>query len=272
MSHSSAVEEYIQYATQITASCANRPCNGLRAFLYAVMDAQDFQVTLEQLAEVLRQTECSLGRRLRTPDFEEGTDYRIEPSGVGERKQRVLLTVDAFKQLALTARGKRALEVREYIVEAESALRERMTEQIQDRRLADPEELTEQKEREFREPVPHYPLGACVYVLRVEYDADDTGAAEQVVYKIGRTMNLSRHLTKLRRVLPGRVTLVGHRMFDDHEFLEVCVHTLLKNFRLTKAEESTELFDAEPDEVFAALETCHAGWRKMQAQFESRDE
>ncbi len=249
MSHSSA-DEHAPIATQRSRSDAQR--DPLRDRIFAVMDGQDFQVTLEQLARLLRQQDSHLRRLLKAPDFKPGIDYRVEqvlparPTRAGPR-QRVLLTVDAFKRLVLTARGQRASQLRRCMAEAETASRERSTEP-----LVCPEQLGAR-----RAPMVRYPRGSCVYVLRVEYDA-------QVVYKVGRTVHLSRRLTELRRTLSGRVTLVDYRLLRHHEFLEVCMHTLLKRFRLHKPEETTELFQVQPQEVFQALDACHAGWTVIQ--------
>ncbi len=139
-SHASAVEAYIQYALSVTAvaatGCTDEQRNGLREFLRVLLDARDFAVTLEQLAEVLRQSALCMRRLLMTPDFKQDKDYRVESS-------TVLLTVDAFVQLAMMARGERALQVRRYLTVIESVSREFRMHQIKaerQRMLARPAE------------------------------------------------------------------------------------------------------------------------------------
>ena len=98
------------------------------------------------------------------------------------------------------------------------------------------------------------------------------GAAQEAisVKDWGRLEQITRRLTELRRALSGRVTLVDYRLFRNHEFLEVCMHTLLRRFRLHKPEETTELFQVQPGEVFQALDACHAGWAAIQTQYRAK--
>ena len=73
-------------------------------------------------------------------------------------------------------------------------------------------------------------------------------------YKIGRTKNLNRRMKEHLRTIPGKLELVLYEMFDENEFLEVCIHSFLSKYR--KQGKLTEIFETDLNKIINLIKIC----------------
>lgn len=91
----------------------------------AIINDQDFVITLEMLANWLSITKISNLKRLLNT-HEEGTEYITiykNTSAGGTMKEVIKLTMDCVKKLSLRSKGKRADQVMEYFIRMEKMYR-----------------------------------------------------------------------------------------------------------------------------------------------------
>ena len=225
---------------------------------------EDFVLRLSTVASLLDRKIGNLKRTL-TANFVEGRDYIIDhvaSGNAGRPSEDLRLAVGAFKRLVMMLRGPKADALRGYFAMVEEAYREGRMDQIAHRRSQDSEEATQEKMKLSLRGAAKFPVGHCVYVVRV---VQEDGV---VKHKVGRSKDLHRRFGELRRLLVGQSVTVAHqRMIPDDVYLESCVHSLLKTARL---DHEVEMFLTDINVIFAALDACEEVQQRIKADFESR--
>lgn len=262
--------EFIRFAAAINnAREGTVHHDTLTKLILTLIQKGDFEVTLEETADLLHMREDHLRRVLKNKTLIEGKDYQIlyhqSVSSKGRRKQITLLSLNCFKSIIHLCRNARAFEVQKYFHLAEELWRQEHIEAIEDRLRVEDESITELKGATFWSDT-QYQDGPCIYVVEI-----DRGQNEPVKYKVGRTIRLGTRLYELKNKIPGLISLKYYKCFDHHEFLEVCVHTLLRNYRLFQEESSTEIFEADIKKVITAVEICERNCKSVIQEFEAVD-
>ena len=257
------IDEYVQmildmdYDTSLLGPRAWRK-QFIREVVTMFTEERDFAIRLSTLAHLLDRRIDILKDTL-VDNFDEGPDYRVRKVRTGKRgrpSEDITLSVRAFKDLALRVQGPKATALRGYFTLVEEAYRENRMVQIEDRRMREPEEITQEKARPMG-PRRKWPIGHCVYVLRVE---DDSG---RLKHKIGRTNNLNRRFPEVLHILTGWVAVVHQRMADEDIFLEACAHTMLGDIRL---DEEIEMFEADIHKILKTLDMCERHRAEMEEE------
>jgi len=100
------------------------------------------------------------------------------------------------------------------------------------------------------------PVGHCVYVVELDYEDRDGSRFPR--YKIGRTKNINRRLMEHRRTLAGFGRIIYHRLCEEHEFLESCVHAGLRQIEI-----ESEIFISNPKEAIETIEHCFSLYENL---------
>jgi len=264
-----AIDDYTRWSIGLNNDSTGVRRAVLTQFIRALYNSRDFAMTVKDAAEVLHQREDNLLRLLRPPVFVEDRDYRKQTSvaqGRGRPRVTTWLTVDAFKRLCMNGRTKRALEVQRYFSGLEDVVRQRLTEQIEDRLRGEDESVSREKRDRLLSSDYGFQVGPCLYIIKIER-GDQAGG--RPLHKIGRTLDLNIRFHTLQAQIAGRLQVVFHTLFEDHEYLEVCVHMLLKDYRLWEDESSSEIFAVDIQPVIAAIEKCRAHGISMKAEFKA---
>lgn len=225
----------------------------VRELVNVLTDNTDFSISAKTIAELLQRREDNV-RQSIIKELTEGKDYifsdvrEVIKKGRGKKKtEEVLLSADGFAKIAQVLRGDRARALRGYFVLVEKMFRENTLDAVMDRRRTEDETVTQLKMRPWsRKGQKRWEMGHCVYVIRVQ-DGD------QVKFKVGRSKDLNRRFGELKRHIPGDLSVAHQRMIEEHVFLEVCTHKMLKNSRLDK---EVEMFETNIEKVLRALDIC----------------
>lgn len=120
----------------------------LRDFIFAIVYAKDFVITLAKLATWLSVFEANLKRTL-VRHYKPNEDYKIVKQKPlrGRPKENILLTTDCFKRLCMRGRTPQAEQMRTYFILVEERYREFMTNGIENRIWREDEAVTEKKRR-----------------------------------------------------------------------------------------------------------------------------
>ena len=250
MSKSEGVEEFLAYVNDLDDE------NGCQLFhpqvtetiIRAIAHKQDFIITLDQLAEWLACRVDSVKRFLQ--HYTEGKDYILEyiHSGLsaGRPKEKVTLSMDCVKRLALRSRGHRAEQVRTYFIKMESQYRDYMERGIERRRKQEDPEITQSKlcripdSKKLTSAKP----GPGIYAVQ-------QSLKDQTKFKIGKTTDVQSRFATLRRRLPGEVELKLFEPTDDETFMESCMFTVLD-----ESAEGHEMYNTDFPTVEKALGVC----------------
>ena len=151
----------------------------------------------------------------------------------------------------MTSNSQKSEMVRQYFITIEEAYREYLTGEIKNRLRVDKVDYYDKypKNKQIK-----YPRGPSIYVIKNV----DRG---HIRYRIGETDNLNRRLGEHRREIPGQVDLVLFEMYKNNDFLESCIHTFLKDSRVSgvyslKNQEMTEIFESDIPKILRIINVC----------------
>lgn len=249
----SILNEFIEYTLEITNYeyiniNKDQAKEFITDFLIAIDDNKmNFSINLKEMSKWLKVNEKSLRDSLYL-NFTNSTDYikyLIDmPNKKGRPRFDIFVTTNCFKKLCLRSNSKFGHIVRDYFIEIEEAYREYMKQSILHRQRNDKED---HNYKNYGKNI--YPKIACVYVIQI------IGPNDELVYKIGQTINLKRRMGEHKRQIVGKIKLILYEPFEHHIFLESCLHSFLQKFRKDYYG-MTEIFETDLPKITKLIQKC----------------
>ena len=205
----------------------------------------DFVINLDPLSQWLNVPKRALIKTLKA-SYKKDIDYQfykaVNPNKKGKygnNYTKYMLTIECFKMVCMLSKAKNADMVRHYFIEVEAMY-------IKYRQLVMNgmnKEITDLN-RKVKDKVKY--IGGYIYIIR----ASDT---KNSVYKLGRTVNLTRRLQEYQTGKDAEVELLYKYKTDDIEFVESCVKKLLKEKQLKKYR---EIYQVDIDIIKTLIRKC----------------
>jgi phage anti-repressor protein/predicted GIY-YIG superfamily endonuclease len=227
--------------------------------LYGTSTSQaDHVIDLDAISKWLTIKKSNLMATLKQ-SYKDGIDYVINRHYIekgkgrtkgGHNKMQVLLTPDCFKRLSMRSKGKKAEEVRTYFIQIESLVLKykdhMMAGMIQEiKRLERNQSGTKTNSSSKRK--------GYIYVIRASEHKDS-------VYKIGRTINLSRRLREHQAALADDLDVIFTYQTDDVEEVEGCIKASIRRKRFRKYK---EVYQIDIDVLKSVIEGCNGIQKNM---------
>ena len=247
----SSLAEFVDYVYEILDIPLDNEYdrNVLETFILTVENGEKFPINLDDVIDWLEITPQKIRITLER-SYKPEIDYtkKLVTNKNGRKKYEIFISNDCFKELCLRTKSAYGELIRKYFIVVEKMYREYMVSGILNRRRADNYDYEEKGYKPSK-----FPLGNCVYILRIVKDSI-------ITYKIGFTDNMNRRFAEHRRNIPGKLEIILFEMFKHHIFLESCVHSFLEDYEIptvsTKGRNLTEIFETDIDKIKAIIEKC----------------
>jgi len=260
MTRQQVIDDYVRYSVDLNTADEPRPLTEKFAaeFINTLEKKHDWEVTLEQLAQILGTREDNLKKTLKRR-FAEGVDYRIQkrPStGAGHRsKEDVLLSKKCLKAMSMKSGAPNSDQARTYFDNQEEVGRETAMQEREYALRFERPEVTQAKRTRQSRPRQGLPSGNSVYVISVDSGGD------MPLSKLGRSRVLDQRNARHFWHLPGYVDLEHHRQFSDHEWLEKCAHGIIREHEV-----DNEIFAVDAARAVKALDVCSKYYLPMRRE------
>lgn len=222
-----AINEFVNFVIELDDFPLNMEFDEhtMRRFLYATIYDSDFEITLNQLSMWIGTTESNLKKTL-IKSYIDGVDYQIEFTNKlkgGRSKENIYLTSDCLKRLCLRSKSPKAEQIRSYFILIEEMYKEYIIQSIEYKH--DVENSSSDSLTSIKKNI-EYPNGPCVYVISIKNND------EKIIYKIGRTKNLTRRYKEHLNSIPGIIGVEHYELFRENKFLETCIQSFLSDFQI----------------------------------------
>lgn len=208
-----------------------------------VLPPGKFVLSLDTIAEWMFMLKGNLKRTL-VKSFIANIDYEIHKQKTkGRPKETILLTTHCFKRLC------HGQTIKEEQVRSCFKWVKRMYRDL----VLNGDETTRLTKEAKRTPIAtdNLPVGLCVFILRL------TRKDGHIVHKMGKTRNLKKRFTELRRLLHTTVDLLHFALLEEHEG---CADFLFKKRKFNELD-LAEIYEAEIGDIITQCQKLHENAR-----------